>query len=300
MFTADPTAAAIACALCYGTSTYLGGRSAAHIGPARAVSVFQATGFGLAVVLLFLAGWHEALFAAGRADIALALVSGLAFAVGWAFLSHGLARGRTTVVAPVETLVSVTLCAIAEGLIVGWPGPALTAGIALAIVSAGLIGGGAREQVPGGAPLSFSVLFGTIAGLCFGVSYLTLGFVSAGSGIVALVVMRFFAAAGALVWLGCVQSTAASHNGETMRALSDRQERKGLAFAVAGGVCDGFGTLFFILATVNALIGFSVAILSLYAAVTVLLGIALLRERPTQVQIAGLTTAVAAVIVLTI
>jgi len=121
VFVADPTAAAIACALFYGTSTYLGGRAAAHIGPARAVSLFQATGFGLAVVLLLLAGWHDALFAAGRSDVALALVSGLAFVVGWAFLSHGLARGRTTVVAPVETLVSVTLCAIAEGLIVaGW------------------------------------------------------------------------------------------------------------------------------------------------------------------------------------
>jgi uncharacterized membrane protein len=237
MFAADPTVAAIACALCYGTSTYLGGRAAVHIGAAHAVGLFQATGFALALSLLVTADWHDSPFAAGQADIALALVSGVAFAVGWSFLGHGLAKGRTTVVAPVETLTSVTLCAIVEGVIVGWPSGLLTAGIALAIVAGGMIGGGARVQIAASAPLSFSIVFGVVAGLCFGVSYLALGFVSPGSGVLALVVMRFFAAAGSLAWLWYV-TAAAPKPAESIRMPDGRSGRTGAALAVAGGVFD--------------------------------------------------------------
>lgn len=296
MFTVDPTAAAIGCALFYGTSTYLGGRATVHIGPSRAIGLFQATGFATALGLLLLAGVKQAQLAASSTDVLLALLSGVAFAIGWAFLGRGLARGRTTIVAPVECLTSVTFCAIAEGLLVGWPGTTLTLGIAIAGVATAMIGWGGQEQSQASASVMVSVVFGILAGLFFGLSYLSLGFVSAGSGIVALVIMRFFAAAGSLSWLAFERA-----RGETSEsdAPGNDDPSTGRALAVLGGVCDGLGTLCFVLATVNALIGVSVAILSLYAAVTVLLGIVLLRERPSQTQLVGLTTAVAAVIILT-
>jgi drug/metabolite transporter (DMT)-like permease len=298
MFTVDPTAAAIGCALFYGTSTYLGGRAAVHIGPSRAIGLFQVTGFATALALLLLAGLKQSQLTASTIDIALALLSGIAFAVGWAFLSRGLARGRTTIVAPMECLVSVSFCAIVEGLLVGWPGMTLTVGIALAAVATAMIGWGRQEQTRSTAPVTLSVMFGILAGLFFGLSYLTLGFVSAASGIIALVVMRFFAAVGSLSWLA-FERTRGEPAAEELNLYSDGSRSTGRTLALLGGICDGLGTFCFVLATVTALVGVSVAILSLYAAVTVLLGIVLLRERPSQTQVVGLTTAVAAVIILT-
>jgi drug/metabolite transporter (DMT)-like permease len=289
--TVDPTLAALGCALFYGTSTYLGGRAAVHIGPTRAVGIFQITGFLLALALCAIAGASGSLSPPSVKDGLLALVSGLCFAIGWIFLAKGLARGRTTIVAPIESLTSVGLCAAVEGLLIGWPGQELGVGIALAAGAAALIGMGSPEQVRSLEPARYSVAMGVAAGALFGVSYLALGFVSAGAGVVALVTMRFFAAAGSLGWLAF-----ASH-AQPDEAIGS--QRQGAALATAGGVCDGLGTFCFILATVNALVGVSVAILSLYAAVTVLLGIILLKERPSQAQLAGLTTAVCAILLLT-
>lgn len=130
--TVDPTLAALGCALFYGTSTYLGGRAAVHIGPTRAVGIFQITGFLLALALCAIAGANGSLSPPSVKDGLLALVSGLCFAIGWIFLAKGLARGRTTIVAPIESLTSVGLCAAVEGLLIGWPGQELGVGIALA------------------------------------------------------------------------------------------------------------------------------------------------------------------------
>ncbi len=293
--TIDPTAAALACALFYGTSTFLGGRAAVHLGATKAVGIFQSTGFILALTLLALTGLGSLADLPSSSDLLLAVTSGISFAIGWVFLAEGLSRGRTTIVAPIESLTAVAFCAVAEGLLIGWPGYEVGAGIILGVGAAALIGIGGPEQGSSALPVRYSVGMGAAAGLCFGLSYLALGFVSATAGIVALVTMRFFAAAGALAWLAVerhrVPAAPLEPNASSLM--------QGRAFAVAGGICDGLGTFAFILATVNALVGVSVAILSLYAAVTVLLGVILLNERPSQAQVAGLAMAAFAIFVLT-
>jgi uncharacterized membrane protein len=74
---------------------------------------------------------------------------------------------------------------------------------------------------------------------------------------------------------------------------------KGRMYAFTGGILDGLGSLAFVVATVNGLVGISVAVMSLYAAVTVLLGLTLRNESVSLVQIFGLVGAAGAIVMLT-
>lgn len=289
MLGSNPVFSACLAAFLYGTSTFLAGRSAVRIGSRASLTLFQATGCVCALgVLLGLGGMATP--AIDRADIMLAAISGMIFSLGWMFFSQGLAFGRTTVVAPVECMTSVSFVALLEGIFVGWSSATTLGGVALAAVAGMLVAADAGGGFGGRAwP---STLFGLTAGLLFGCSYIALGLVSAGGSILALVVMRFFAAVTSIVWL--VTTREASPN-----RMPGREARvNGFVFAVAGGIADGLGTYAFIVATLNGLIGVSVAILSLYAAVTVALGVLFLGERPTRRQTVGFAAAIAAVVVL--
>jgi len=292
----DPLVAALASALFYGVSTYLGGQAAVQISVARSVGLFQVTAFALVVSLLVLTAQSDDLLRLGQVDWRLACASGICFAVGWAFLGHGLARGHTTVVTPVECITSVTFCAIGEGLMVGWPSPVLVGGIALAGSAAALIGLGGRELVRYTMPVGQSVRFGMLAGIAFGLSYMTIGFVSAPTALCSLVVMRLFAASGSLAWLAVESASPAGKPGAL--AIVSPTLTKGRMYAFAGGILDGFGGLAFVVATVNGLVGISVAVMSLYAAVTVLLALTFRNESLSFVQIVGLVGAAGAIVIL--
>lgn len=288
----DPILAACVSAVCYGTSTFLAGRATVRIGARPTLGMFQTTGFACALVLLgALAGLHP--IAAVRSDLLLAAVSGLCFTVGWVFLGQGLAFGRTTIVATVECLTSISCVALFEGATVGWSGYLQLVGIGLAGLAAALVALGGRPDPSSSGSARLSVVLGMMAGLLFGSSYLTLGFVSPDDSITALAVMRFVAAAAALVWLGLTRPPTAPSSPRIVAGLP-----AGTAFALTGGVADGVGTCAFVLATANGLVGVSVAILSLYAAVTVLIGVVVLKERPSGNQLLGLAAALVAIVVL--
>lgn len=296
MLSFNPLAAALACALFYGCSTYLGGRASVHIGVAHAVSLFQAGGLALVISLLILVPQSGDLRRVDAADLLLASASGICFAVGWAFLGQGLAAGYTTIVAPVECITSVAFCAIAESLMVGWPAPALIGGIALAGGAAALISLGSRGVPRSSRAAGRSVRFGVSAGLAFGMSYVTIGFISADVPLLSLAVMRFFAASGTLAWLA--MQGRSSSAGRALRAVAPGPWTRGPACALAGGVLDGLGSFAFVVATLNGLVGISVAVLSLYAAVTVLLGMLLLNESLSRLQVVGLACGAGAVVML--
>jgi len=286
----DPILAACACALLYGTSTFLAGRSAARIGPGRALILFQSTGFFCAVALLLGTAVANGITGVSFTDLGLAALAGISFSIGWVFLGHGLAFGRTTVVAPVECLTSISFVALLEGIFFGWWSGGQLTGIAIAAL-AGMLVACAGKSTQGTA--TQSALLGIGAGIMFGCSYMSLGLVSEDGSITALAIMRFFAAVGSILWL---YISASSETPVQPQAIAGR--KPGAALAIAGGIADGLGTCAFIIATLNGLIGIAVAILSLYAAVTVVLGMLFLGERPYRQQIAGFAAAVTAVLIL--
>src|SRR5262249_15601682 len=199
---------------------------------------------------------------------------------------------------PVECITSVTFCATAEGLMVGWPNPVLVGGIALAAGAAALIGLGGRELVRCTMPVGQSVRFGMLAGIAFGLSSMTFGFCWGPTAPCSWVVMRLFAASGSLAWLAVESASPAGRPGALAIMSPTLTLTKGRMYAFAGGILDGLGGLAFVVATVNGLVGVSVAVMSLYAAVTVLLALTFRNESLSFVQTVGLVGAAGAIVIL--
>jgi len=252
--------------------------------------VFQGTGFVCAVALLFGTASGGGTIGLAFVDMVLAALSGLSFSVGWVFLGHGLAFGRTSVVAPVECITSISFVTLLEGIFFGWWSGSHFGGIATAAL-AGILVAYAGKSNQGSA--TQSAILGLAAGVMFGSSYLLLGLVSEDGSMTALAVMRFFAATASILWL----FISGDRDTPTCSTPTDGSKH-GVALGITGGIADGLGTCAFIIATLNGLIGVAVAILSLCAAVTVLLGMIFLGERPYRRQIAGFAAAITAVLIL--
>ena len=75
-------------------------------------------------------------------------------------------------------------------------------------------------------------------------------------------------------------------------------DRRGLGFALSAGLLDGLGLTCYVLAATAGMIGVASAILSLYAGVTVLLGVVVMRERVGPPQLAGLLFSAISVLLL--
>ena len=295
----DPVLVAASSAVFYGTSVFIGGRAAFYIGTVRALVILQLTGVITSFSLVMLLGQIQGLKNLSIYDFGLSALSGLSFAIGCAFLAQGLSLGRTTVVAPMESLIARVFAAMLEGVIVGWPSTNAIFGILIAATAAGLIGLGANKE-GGEKSVVVSIALGGFAGLSFGVSYLTIGFVTPSSGVNALFITRLFAAAGLLAWVAMVAAWTRVLARSVSDNLASRRANRGKALAVCGGIIDVAGNLAFVMATGSTLVGVSVAVVSLYAAVTVVLGIVFLRERPSTLQSAGLLIGSLAVVVLTL
>jgi drug/metabolite transporter (DMT)-like permease len=258
---------ALGASIAWGGSDFLAGLVTRRLPVLTVLVLSQAAGLVLLLVLLALAGQPappgEAVLIAGG--------GGLAEMAGFAALYRALAIGPMSVVAPLASLAAVV--PVAAGIAAGErPGPAVAAGLALAVGCGALVAfehdpeeRRRRRIAPGAALAGFSAL-------AFGV---------------------FFVATNAASDAGGVAWTVAVNRSTSFAALALAMAigRKGLTYRSADlrpaaviGLLDAGANALFALALTRGMTSTVGVIGSLYPVTTVVLATLVLRERPRALQ----------------
>lgn len=254
--------------------------------------------FGAALSLGVAAGLRES--APPAADIGWALASSLGGALGLSCLYIGLARGRMGVVAPVTGVLVAAIPAVAGVALQGVPPLAVLGGIALAIASVVVVSrvGDAGDGRPSG------LRWGVAAGLALGAVTLTLSRISAGLVFGPLTLMRL----GEAVLIGAVIVVAGLRHRAATRTVEPRARAGAIPWRVprrlwpavaAIGTCDMLGTAFYIAATQAGPLAIAGVLSALYPVTTVVLAVAILRERLASWHLVGVAMAAIAIVLIT-
>jgi drug/metabolite transporter (DMT)-like permease len=273
---------ALASAVVYGASDFLGGLASRRAPVLGVVAASQLIGLAALLALLpWLGGPVSA------ADLAWGAAAGLAGSAGLVVFFRTLAAGIMSVVAPV-TAVTAAAVPVLVGLLGGDTiGPRAAAGIALALVAVVLVsaeGGLAALRAARPAMLAPALLAGTM----FGLFFVALDRTSSGSGLTPLVAARV-ASVGLVLVI----------------ALAARRPvgvgRPALPLVAVSGVGDMTANALFLLATqAGGQLAITGVLASLYPVSTVVLAQVVLRERLVGAQVAGLLSAAAAIVLITL
>jgi len=265
---------AATCALVWGTADFSGGK-AAQRGDALAVTVVSQllSLSALVICLLLVPGTPHV------GDLAWGALGGIAGFAGMVLLYRALAGGAMSVVAPI-TAVTAAVVPIVVGLVTeGSPGLLPLAGVGCAVAAIGLVslGSDGRRAVVTRVLIAQALT----AGAMFGLFFILLSQASPSSGMWPLLGVR-------------VGSLAVGLLAVARRGTSLRLRGSALRWAAVAGPLDVTANGLY-LAAVNAGNLVLVApVASLYPASTVLLALAVDRERLRPVQLAGLGLAAAA------
>ncbi|MET3960276.1 drug/metabolite transporter (DMT)-like permease [Marmoricola sp. OAE513] len=269
-------ALALVAAVLYGLSDFIGGVASRRtsVWPIGFLACVGGTA-GAVVIALFDPGDPT------RPDVLWGLLAGLGSGTGTAFLYRGLASGRMGVVAPVSGLGAV-LIPLAVGVLGGErPGWIGWIGIVLALPGIWFV---SREETAAADEGARSgLLDGVLAGVGFGLLFAALGQVGDDAGYWPL------AGAQAMSIASLVVAALLLGGNPVPRARAD-------LWGLLPGLLATCAVLFFILATNEGLLSIAAVITSLYPAFTVLLAIAVLRERVHRTQAFGLLLCTASVV----
>jgi drug/metabolite transporter (DMT)-like permease len=273
---------ALTSAAVYGAADFLGGLASRKTSVFGVVALSQVVGLAALLALLpWLGGPVDG------TDLAWGVAAGVAGASGLVLFFRTLARGVMSVIAPVTAVTSAAV-PVLVGLLGGnriglWA----AAGIALALAAVVLVSAeGGMSALRAARPARLAPALA--AGTAFGFFFVLLDRTSEEAGVTPLVAARM--ASVALV---------------VVLALATRQSlrvtRPALPLVALSGVGDMTANALFLLATQQegqlAIIG---VLASLYPVSTVMLAQVLLRERLAGAQVAGLGTAVAAIVLITL
>jgi drug/metabolite transporter (DMT)-like permease len=263
----------LASAISWGAGDFIGGwsgRRAAVLGVALVVD-----GFGVAVMVLVGLAIHEPW--PSPATAGLAVLAGVFAVAGIVGLYTGLAVGRMGVVAPVTGVLAASLPVIVGVARLGWPGPEVSAGIALALVAVVLV---SRSEDPSGRPSGIE--YGLIGGIGLGCFNIAIGafpehlvaWPLAIIKVASIVPIALLVVAGRRPW---------------------RIPRPVLPIVVVGAISDLAGNGLYILATQAGRLDVAATLSSLYPVTTVILAVAILREHVTRGHLAGIVLAAIAI-----
>ncbi|NEY31530.1 EamA family transporter [Streptomyces sp. PRKS01-65] len=269
---------ALTSAVCYGLVDFAGGLLSRRVHFTAVSLLGQLGGLLLALVaaLAVPAGAPHA------PDLLWGALSGVGSGTAMHFLNRGLSRGAMSVVVPVSAVTGVALSVLCGVLVLGdRPGLTAWAGIAVTVPALWLVCG------PGPGGPGPAVADGLLASAGVAVQYLALGQAGPGSGLWPVVAGRV--AAVLLLLPGGMR-----HPGRLR--LPPRQTAQALLI----GAGAALGLILYLLAAQRQLLAVAVVLASLYPALPVVLGVALLREPVTGRQVAGLLGAGAATVLLTL
>lgn len=273
---------ALTSAAVYGAADFLGGLASRKTSVFGVVALSQVVGLAALLALLpWLGGPVDG------TDLAWGVAAGVAGASGLVLFFRTLARGVMSVIAPVTAVTSAAV-PVLVGLLGGnriglWA----AAGIALALAAVVLVSAeDGMSALRAARPASLAPALA--AGTAFGFFFVLLDRTSEEAGVTPLVAARM--ASVALV---------------VVLALATRQSlrvtRPALPLVALSGVGDMTANALFLLATQqDGQLAITGVLASLYPVSTVMLAQVLLRERLAGAQVAGLGTAVAAIVLITL
>ncbi|MBQ1046836.1 MULTISPECIES: EamA family transporter [unclassified Micromonospora] len=271
-----PIVLAAVSALAFGTADFSGGKASRWADPIAVTVVSQILSIPLLVgLVLVVPGTPSAL------DLGWGLLAGVAGAGGVMLLYRALATGVMAVVAPV-TAITAAIVPIVAGLVLAHsPGAVALGGAGLAVVAIALVSLGERGAARrvSGRVLAMALA----AGLLFGVFFALLGQADESAGMWPVLAVRVSSVAFGLA--------LAARTGTRLRL-----GRRVLGWAAAAGLLDSAANALFLAAAGRGHLSVVAAIASLYPASTVLLALAVDRERLRPVQLAGLGFAAAALV----
>lgn len=283
---------ALAAALAYGASDFIGGRAATRAHFATVTSV----GAGSALIVALVAA---PLIGGGLrpGPVLWGLLSGLGSGMGTLFLYRGLARARVAVVAPTSGVLAAALPAILALLLGERPTPITVLGLVIALPAVWFISGGGQN--PADASRPSGVLDGVLAGLGFGLLFVALDQAGSDSGLWPLLSGQAVSFCLVTVIALRLRRTAPSGPVAAPNAQAVRPQPWRL-LAVVTGVLGSVATLLFYVSTTTGLLTIAAVLTSLYPAATILLARLILDERLTRRQGLGLALAGCAVVLITL
>jgi drug/metabolite transporter (DMT)-like permease len=218
------------------------------------------------------------------ADLAWGSLAGVAGFAGIALLYRALAAGAMTVVAPV-TAVTAAVVPLVVGLFVDrWPGALPLVGVGCAVVAIALVSAGRRRKRSVVTPALLGQAL--LAGAMFGAFTAMLGQASGVAGMWSLVGVRATSMTAGLLL--------------TWRlGVSLRPPVGSWPVIVAAGAFDIAANALLVAAAARGHLSIVAPIASLYPVSTVLLALAIDRERLRAIQVAGLGLAVTALVLTT-
>ncbi|MCI3246144.1 EamA family transporter [Streptomyces spinosisporus] len=235
-------------------------------------------------------------------DLLWGALSGLGSGTAMRHLNRGLSRGAMSVVVPLSAVTGVALSVLCGVLALGdRPGPLAWTGIAVTVPALWLVAGAAaRGHGAAGPPArgggaaglqpparaDAAVGDGLPAGAGVAVQYVALGLAGPSAGL-------WPVAAGRVAAVVLLLPHVVRHG-------PPRLPRRLTVQALLVGAGAALGLILYLLAAQRQLLAVAVVLASLYPAIPVILGLALLHERVTSRQTAGLLGAAAATVLLTL
>jgi drug/metabolite transporter (DMT)-like permease len=274
---------ALASAACYGVVDFAGGLLSRRIHFAVVTYAGQVGGLLLALI----ASCAVPAEAVRTPDLLWGALSGAGSGLAMHFLNRGLSRGAMSVVVPVSAVTGVALsvlCGVCflhdRPTALAWLGIGITLP-ALWLVSGGGVRRGSR------LPAGPAARDGLTASPGVAVQYVCLAQAAPASGL-------WPVAAGRLAAILLLTPGALRH----ARHFRQPWPRMGQALVIGAGAA--LGLVLYLLATRQQMLAVAVVLASLYPAVPTVLGLAMLHEKVTRTQAAGLLSAAGAVVLLSL
>jgi drug/metabolite transporter (DMT)-like permease len=269
---------ALASALLVGGADFVGGVTSRTAIAARLAAAAQAVGLLVVVPAAIVVGWDRVT----GGDAAWSVASGLVVGIGLALFYQAMTVGLISVVAPIvaATGALVPVCvSLARG---ERPGQIALAGIALAIIAIALV-----SVAPGEGSATRGIGLSLAAGALFGLFFVFLSLTNDDAGLAPVALSRV----GSTLALGTLALV-------TTRGLDPGRATHRAVVAIA--VLEGGAAIFLLLALQRGPVSVAAVLASLYPVTTTLLAATLLRERLTEVQLAGVALALTAVILVSL
>jgi drug/metabolite transporter (DMT)-like permease len=265
----------LASATTWGAGDFSGGLASRGASTHGVVVLGQ--GIGLVLLLALAVAGGEAF--PGAPAVGWGALAGVAGAAGLLALYGALAAGPMGIAAPVSGVVGAILPVLVGGVVHGPPGTVRLLGFALAGLAVWLLAGrGTSAAATRLADLRLPILSGVSFGLFF--------------------VLMHRAGDSAVLWPLVVARGASTALLGAMAGGPGRlrwPRGGGLVLAALAGVLDAAGNAFFVLAARTGRLDVAAVLASLYPGSTVLLACAVLRERLSRRQAAGVLAALAAI-----
>jgi drug/metabolite transporter (DMT)-like permease len=288
---ANPTATvglSLASAAIWGTSDFVGGIAAKRLPSPAVVTLSHSLSL---VVLVSLALIHASAWPDTQSAVYGAL-AGLSCGTGVMVLYKALALGGMGLTAAVSGVLAAVLPVLWAFWTEGLPRVPQIAGMVLAAVAIWMI-----ARAPGSPSSKQAILLGAAAGASFGCLFILLKLAGRGGVLWPLAWSRVASAtlAAAVTWVGMRRTGGAKTEAQPRLSWPGWAV---LGLIAMAGLFDASGNTFYTIAARLGRLDIAAVLSSLYPAATIVLAAALLKERTTRSQAAGMMLALIAVVLI--